>query len=120
MYRVSSDGKRRSTAELHAYAQVSVPVSTEGFCCPDRISLLVDLRAKTCTRTVGFVTLLFWSYLYPTCTRSICFARTLPTIDKYVIDAETSVRDLILHKRSERHKSQGNSRSTSRSYNPST
>ena len=52
IYRVRSDDNRRTTAELHAYAQVSVLVLTEG-CCPDRISLLADLRAKTCTRTVG-------------------------------------------------------------------
>ena len=33
-----------------------VPVSTEGY-YPNNVSLLADLRAKTCTRTVGFVTL---------------------------------------------------------------
>ena len=45
MYRASSDDERQKIAELHACAQVSVSVSTEGY-YPESVSLLADVRAK--------------------------------------------------------------------------
>ena len=100
-------------AELYAYAQVSVSVSTvlsrQRFLSGRLMYENVYAYGRLCNTFVRelFMTNVFTMSICMTnvYTRSISSARTLPTIDMCVIDTETSVREILHHEHSERLKS---------------